>query len=656
MKSGGTTRRAAKMVCLDMDHPEILDFIEWKVKEERKAKVLIEAGYSSDMDGEAYSTVSGQNANNSVRITDKFMKAVEADKEWHTTERTTGKRAETYKAKHLMNKICDAAWECADPGVQFDDAYNKWNTLKNAGRINSTNPCSEFASIDDTACNLSSLNMVKFINEESGLFNINAFEHVIRIMFLAQEILVSMASYPTEKIAYNAYRFRQLGLGYTNLGAFLMRKGLAYDSDEARNLNASVTSLMTAISYKTSIQIAQEIGPFEGYEENKESMLDVIENHANMSTKISGNFEFSYISEEANDVWVWNVKNSKKSGLRNAQGTVLPPAGTVSFVMGCDTTGIEPDFSLVKNKKLAGGGTMDIVNQSVAPSLECLGYSDIESQNIIKYIEDNKTVEGCESIKNEHLPVFDCASKPEKGSRFLSVNAHLKMMAAVQPFLSGSISKTVNVPSETTAKDIQDIYFSAWKLGLKSVAIYRDNCKSTQPLNSAGDPIWTPKRRKLPSRRPGFTDEVKIGGHKLYIRTGEYNDGRLGEIFLDMHKEGALAKALLSAFAISVSQGLQHGIPLKKYIKTFQYTTFEPKGLVNHPIIKTCSSILDFIFADLKEHYHPDDVIEEEKIEFKVENTKGDAPICPDCGHIMIRQGGCPKCNNCGSQHGVCGG
>jgi len=844
-KSGGTTRRAAKMVCLDMDHPEIADFIQWKVKEENKARALIEAGYSADFNGDAYHTISGQNSNNSVRVTDAFMRAVENDGEWRTYFRTTNQVSSTYKARDLWRMVCESAWGCADPGVQYDSTINDWHTCANTDRINASNPCSEYMFLDDTACNLSSINLTKYLDED-GNFDIDAYRHTIRILILAQEILVDYSSYPTPGIAKNSHDYRPLGLGYANLGTMLMRLGLSYDSPGGRAYCGALTAIMTGEGYRASAEIAKAKGPFPGYPKNEQPMLRVIRKHRDSVKQIpvrSGQADVAHnevpqaLLDAAQRCWDEALELGTRHGYRNAQATVLAPTGTIGLLMDCDTTGIEPDFSLVKFKKLAGGGYFKIVNQSVPGALKRLGYSEAQAREIVSYVSGTNTfagaphasrpfllkqgltaneiekaeralpgvfnvaqalapwvigteayarlgiakqdyekpgfsllarlglakkeieevndwvtgrmtVEGAPHLKPEHLPVFDCANRCGTiGQRYLPPMAHVQMMAAAQPFLSGAISKTVNLPTEATVEEIADIYMEGWKLGLKAVALYRDGSKSSQPLNTsdkkkdkAGTTLVHKEdkaeaalevpvaalaarstasmpaphveegarppatvRHRLPKKRKGFTQEASVGGHKVFLRTGEYDDGSLGEIFVDMHKEGAAFRSLMNCFAISVSMGLQHGVPLDSYVDQFTFTRFEPAGpVMGHPNVKFSTSMIDYIFRVLGVEYgkrydlahvppeelqqeisNPTDVgaakqAEQEArdilppppampdaqrglfesmappatLDSHLSEMMGDAPMCDQCGHITVRNGACYKCLNCGSSMG----
>jgi len=712
-KSGGTTRRAAKMVCLDADHPEIVDFVDWKVGEERKVAALIEAGYSPDFNGEAYKTVSGQNSNNSVRVSDDLMYAYINDDEWETRLRTTGEIHESLSARELFHKICHATWACADPGLQFDSTINRWHTCKESGRINSSNPCSEFMFVDDSACNLASINLMKFYDEETGRFDVDGFRHACRIFVIAQDILVDFSSYPTEGITKNSHTFRPLGLGYANLGTLLMVNGLPYDSDEGRALCSVITAIMTGAAYRASSEIASGLGAFDEYAKNRESMMGVIRMHRDAAYEIPSKSCPPYLHKAAREEWDRCLAEGEKRGFRNAQVTVLAPTGTIGLLMDCDTTGIEPDFTLVKFKKLAGGGYFKIVNRSVQMALRKLGYSKREIDDIILYMQGTAkladaphinehslrdkgfndediarvervlpgvfglpyafsvnvlgkeamarfglteeqygnpgfnllreigfsgeqikeaelhicgrmTIEGAPHIKEEHLPVFDCANKcGALGTRFLAPMSHVRMMAAAQKFISGAISKTVNLPNETTEEEIERIYVEAWREGLKAVALYRDGSKMAQPLTAtekgvekkpdtttsqdglaAAAQIQTVlKRRRLPKKRRGFTQEARVGGHKVYLRTGEYEDGNLGELFIDMHKEGAAFRSLMNCFAIAISLGLQYGVPLEEFVDCFTFTRFEPQGICDHPNVKMATSVIDYIFRVLGMEY-----------------------------------------------------
>ncbi len=746
IKSGGTTRRAAKMVILDVNHPDIETFVDWKKVEEEKAKVLIQAGgFPADFNGEAYATVSGQNSNNSVRVNNDFLEAIENDGDWELINRTDGSVRRKIKARELWKRIAEAAWACADPGLQFDTTINEWHTSPAGGRINASNPCSEYMFLDDTACNLASINLVKLYDDATGTFDVEGYQHAIRLWTIVLEVSVAMAHFPSKEIAQGSYDYRTLGLGYANLGSLLMRQGIAYDSDKGRAIAGAITSVLTGHSYATSAEIAGVVGPFPRFAENRDAMLRVIRNHRvaaydgtdydNISTTVMGidaDLCPDDLLEAARVSWDLAVERGEEHGFRNAQATVLAPTGTIGLLMDCDTTGVEPDFALVKFKKLAGGGYFKIVNQSVAPALTNLGYSTDEISDMLTYIvgtssiegsphintdtllekgfseEDilklqanlpavfelkhafnvftfgeetmqrlgftvddytswdfdllralgftkaqiteandhicgRQTIEGAPHMKDEHLSVFDTANKNGKyGTRFIHHNGHIKMMAAAQPFISGAISKTINMPHEVTVEEIEGAYHLSWELGLKAMALYRDGSKAAQPLNSTADEgedsadeaeaitaaveaekaiHWgnlpngisptqayaqgmKPPRFMLPARRAGFNQEARVGGHKVYLRTGEYEDGTLGEIFIDLAKEGATLKGILSCFAIAVSKGLQYGVPLEEYVDTFTFQTFEPRGMVEgHDNIKMANSIVDYVFRALGVEY-----------------------------------------------------
>jgi ribonucleoside-diphosphate reductase alpha chain len=864
-KSGGITRRAAKMVVLDADHPEIRDFISWKAREEKKVGALIAAGYSSDFNGEAYRTVSGQNANNSVRITDKFIDAVDKDSVWETKARTNGEVVERMAARELWSEIAEAAWRCADPGLQYDDTINKWHTCKATDRIYASNPCSEFVFLDDTACNLASLNLLKFLTEEDGSagrragaegggtgkedgsagrrsegggtgsrvgrFDVEGYKHACRIFFLAQEIAVDLASYPTKRIAERSHQYRPLGLGYANLGTLLMVEGLPYDSDTGRAMASAITAIMTGEAYALSAEMAGSKGPFAGYAQNRESMLEVMRMHRDSVKNIDADLAPSELLAAAHECWQRAVQLGEINGYRNAQATVLAPTGTIGLLMDCDTTGVEPDFALIKFKKLAGGGSFKIVNQSVPRALKKLGYGQAETQAIVDYVrgtatlksvpdfapkelrerglleaeiarvekslesvfdlraafaahvvgasalqrlglEPNskgkhllaklgytdaqidaatltvcgrQTVEGAPFLKPQHYPVFDCANRcGPLGTRYIEPMGHVRMMAAAQPFLSGAISKTINMPSDATVADVERVHHESWRVGLKAIAIYRDGSKLAQPL-SAGDnakpatlpmpreakamaealksliPELTavqaqrmseacftekltaaqstgPERRRLPSKRHGLTQEAKVGGNKIFLRTGEYQDGTLGEIFIDMHKEGAALRSVMNCFAMLVSIALQYGVPLEMLVEQFVFTRFEPQGPVQgHDRVKFATSVIDYVFRALGVEYLGRDdlahVTPEAAVTTPAEaqtadpvtaaspaivakaaqksepprpqqrkaasaqdellgKLSGDAPFCDTCGHITVRNGTCYKCLNCGNSMG----
>ncbi len=694
MKSGGTTRRAAKMVCLDLEHPEILDFINWKVKEEKKVHALVAAGYPSDFNGEAYLTVAGQNSNNSVRVPDEFMQAYLTGGKWKTRFRTTGEVHKEYEARDMMHQIAQAAWACADPGVQFDTVINDWHTCPNTDRIKASNPCSEYMFLDDSSCNLSSVNLMKFLNED-GSFDIEGYRAACRILLIAQEILVDFASYPTREIAKNTHDYRSLGLGYANLGTLLMVMGVPYDSDKGRAISGAITAIMTGKAYCVSAEMAAVKGTFPGFKNNREPMLRVMRKHRDAAYKIDVRHCPADLLKAARDDWDNSVELGEKYGYRNAQVTVLAPTGTIGLLMDCDTTGVEPDFSLVKYKKLAGGGYFKIINQSVPRALRKLGYNEEEVKEIQNYVLESGTMEGAPHIKDDHLAVFDCANKCGKGKRFIDPMGHIKMMAAVQPFLSGSLSKTVNLPNETTVEEIEKIYIDSWKMGLKAVAVYRDGCKMSQPL-TAGSKLSSEKKsekaeevKSLPSKRTGRVVDSIVGGNRVVIRTGEFSDGSLGEVSIDMHKEGSTMGSMMSVIAQAVSIGLQHGVPLEQFVEAFTFTKFEPSGMTTHPNIKTSTSIVDFVFRVLGfEYLGRNDLVHVKPVETQapkqepsstklpapastapsalnsppkkaksaldqhLSNLMGDAPPCPSCGNITIRSGTCYKCLNCGSTTG----
>ncbi len=711
IKSGGKTRRAAKMVILNIDHPDVEEFIECKAKEERKAWALVDAGYDPSLDGEAYSSIFFQNANNSVRVTDEFMKAVVEDRDWATRRITDGSPVKSYRARDLMRKIADAAWQCGDPGMQFDTTINKWHTSKATAPINASNPCSEYMFLDDTACNLASLNLMKYVTSD-GKFDVESFRRAVDVVTTAQEILVDNASYPTEKIALNSHDFRPLGLGYANLGALLMANGLPYDSDAGRDFAGAITALMHGQSYLTSSHIAAELGPCAGYAVNRDPFLGVISMHRQSLSGINARNVPETLMESARKVWDECLASGMKYGYRNAQVTVLAPTGTIGFMMDCDTTGIEPDLALVKYKKLVGGGLIKIVNNVVPASLLKLGYSEQQAAEIVSYIDEHGTIEGAPHLKAEHLPVFDCSLKPAEGKRSISYMGHIRMMGAVQPFLSGAISKTVNMPETATAEDVMNAYIEAWRLGLKAIAIYRDGSKRTQPLNTSdakpkeksevrnqkSEPEASPEprvtspetpkpfRRKLPDERRAYTHKFSVAGHEGYLTVGLYDDGQPGEIFITMAKEGSTVSGLMDSFATAVSLALQYGVPLKVLCDKFSHTRFEPSGWTNNPDIRYAKSMMDYIFRWMAMKFLPRDAQPREDASVSslnghdvekvaaigdkftratnapaaapvqpslagVESTD-DAPSCPDCGAIMVRNGACYRCMNCGSTSG----
>jgi ribonucleoside-diphosphate reductase alpha chain len=848
IKSGGTTRRAAKMVCLDLDHPEVIDFIDWKVEEEKKVGALIAAGYASDYEGEAYKTVSGQNSNNSVRIPNEFFRKLINNEDWTLTARTDGRVMRSLPAREMWEKIAYAAWRCADPGTQYNTTINEWHTCPEGGEIRASNPCSEYMFLDNTACNLASLNLRRFFDEDTSVFDVEGFEYMVRLWTVVLEISVLMAQFPSPEVAQLSYDYRTLGLGYANLGSMLMVSGIAYDSEEARAIAGAVTAIMNGVAYRTSAEMAEHLGTFARYEENKKHMMRVMRNHRaaaydandayeNLGIKpmgINARYCPDYLLKAATKAWDDAVQMGEKYGYRNAQATVIAPTGTIGLVMDCDTTGVEPDFALVKFKKLSGGGYFKIINQSIPSALKKLGYSQEESDTIVKYAKGQGSfagapfinhqslsekgfiaeelkkldaavesafeigfvfnaynlgeeclqrlgfqpaqyydpgfnllealgfteaetdaandyvcgtmmMEGAPYLKKEHLPVFDCANKcGKKGERFIHAHGHIRMMAATQPFISGAISKTINLPNEATIEEIKDCYFLSWELGIKACALYRDGSKLSQPLSNKSDKKQKDtaeeetkteephivdmgkltvdelleevnkrvqaspdtqlkrqlsrivERKTLPAKRRGYTYKAKVGGQPLFLRTGEYGDGTLGEIFIDMAKEGATMRSLLNSFAIAVSVGMQYGVPLEEYVDKFTFTRFEPSGIVEHPNIKTATSVLDFVFRALAYEYLDRDdlvhVVDEDRIKQadkeaqqqlskirittpqplapakpriiapqavavsaetkKLMGTSADAPACSNCGNITLRNGTCYMCPNCGTTTG----
>jgi ribonucleoside-diphosphate reductase alpha chain len=622
IKSGGKTRRAAKMQSLKIHHPDIESFIECKVKEEKKAWSLIEEGYDGSLGGEAYDSVMFQNANLSIRVTDEFMESVESDGDWQTRTVTDGEPVDTYKARDLMTKMADAAHLCGDPGVQYDSTINRWHTCKNTGPINASNPCSEYMFLDDSACNLASVNLMKFV-DENGTFDVDRFKHVVRLFIIAQEILIDSASYPSDRIAENSHRFRPLGLGYANLGALIMRLGMPYDSEAGRAFAGSVTALMTGHAYATSQELCKVVGPFDGWAENSDCMADVMKMHRAAVDEIDSIAAPSAIKKASRDAWDQVVAGASK-GFRNAQVTVLAPTGTIGFMMDCDTTGVEPDIALVKYKQLAGGGMMKIVNRTLRPALLRLGYSEDEIDGILRYVDENDTIEGAPHVKSDHLQVFDCAFKAVKGTRTIPYQAHLRMMAAVQPFLSGAISKTVNLPTEATTSDIMQTYMEGWKLGLKAVAVYRDGSKRIQPLSTSdGEEKSTvkaaaprdeahqthqdheeilnaarraPYRRRMPYTRQSLTHKFEVAGHEGYLTVGMYDDGSPGELFITMAKEGSTVGGTMDAFGTAISLCLQYGVPVRELCQKFAHSRFEPSGFTKNPDIPMAKSLVDYIF------------------------------------------------------------
>jgi len=852
IKSGGTTRRAAKMVCLDLDHPEIIDFIDWKVEEEKKVAALIAAGYASDYEGEAYKTVSGQNSNNSVRIPNEFFRRLANNEDWEMTGRSDGKVMKKIPARQLWEKIAYSAWRCADPGTQYNTTINEWHTCPEGGSIRASNPCSEYMFLDNTACNLASLNLRRFFDEATSTFDVAGFEYMARLWTVVLEISVLMAQFPSPEVAQLSYDYRTLGLGYANLGSMLMVSGIAYDSEEGRAIAAAISAIMNGIAYKTSAEMAQALGAFPRFKENREHMLRVMRNHRAAAYDAADAYEGieikpaginakycpDYLLQSATKAWDDAVMYGEKYGYRNAQATVIAPTGTIGLVMDCDTTGIEPDFALVKFKKLSGGGYFKIINQSIPTALTKLGYSEEQTDAIVKYAKGHAsfdsapiinhqtlsekgfiaeelkkldaavesafeigfvfnvynlgeeclqrlgfqpeayydmsfnlleslgftdeeidaandyvcgtmTIEGAPFLKEEHLSVFDCANKcGKKGERYIHAHGHIRMMAAVQPFISGAISKTINLPNEANIEEIKDCYQLSWELGLKACALYRDGSKLSQPLSNKSDkkkkdetateesainsnivdlgkltidelleevnkrvqdsPDTTLKRqlsriierKQLPAKRHGYTIKSKVGGQALFLRTGEYKDGTLGEIFIDMAKEGATMRSLLNSFAVAVSVGLQYGVPLEEFVDKFIFTRFEPAGMVDHPNIKSATSVLDYIFRVLAYEYLDRDdlvhVLDPEHVSKldqanhelsqvritapaatnetvkavapkpvaaaamavnsadtkKLMGTSADAPACRQCGNITLRNGTCYMCPNCGTTTG----
>jgi len=622
IKSGGKTRRAAKMVILDVDHPDIEEFIWCKAREEQKARALREAGFDMDLDGRDSHSVQYQNANNSVRVTDDFMEAVVEDRDWDLEAVTTGETVRTVKARELMRQISDASWQCADPGMQFDTTINNWHTASNTGRINASNPCSEYMHLDNSACNLASINLLKYLDEEDD-FDVEGFEHTVEVLFTAQEILVGNADYPTERIGETSRTFRQLGLGYANLGALLMAQGLPYDSHDGRTWAAAITSLMTGHAYATSARTAARMGPFAGYANNAEPMLKVLRMHRGETAKIDEEVVPPELLSAAQRSWDDAVELGEAYGVRNSQASVLAPTGTIGLMMDCDTTGIEPDLALTKAKKLVGGGTMFIVNRTVPRALRRLGYSDEQVDEIVRYVDDHKTLIGAPHFDPEHLPVFACSM----GDNPIHYRGHVTMMGAVQPFLSGAISKTVNMPEDVTVEDVEELHIDAWRLGLKAVAIYRDNCKVAQPLASqkkekVAEPdtaalarevervvetivVQEPVRQKLPKRRVSKTFSFRVADCHGYVTVGEFEDGRPGEIFLRVAKQGSTLAGVMDAFAISVSHGLQYGVPLEAFVQMFTNMRFEPAGMTDDPDIRFATSLVDYIFRRLAVEYLP---------------------------------------------------
>ncbi len=694
IKSGGKTRRAAKMVILDADHPDIVEFINCKVEEEKKAWALIDAGYDGSFTGPAYASVFFQNSNNSVRVTDEFMRAVLDDGEWQTRAVTSDEVMDTYRARDLMHLIAEGTWVCGDPGMQFDTTINDWHTCPNTARINASNPCSEYMFLDDSACNLASINLMKFVGAD-GEFNPEAFERACATFITAQEILVNNASYPTQAIGRNSHDYRPLGLGYANLGALLMSRGVPYDSDAGRDYAAAITAVMHGAAYAQSARVARDHGgPFPGFEKNREPMLRVMRKHRAALKDINKTHVPKPLYERAKEIWDECVELGEKHGYRNGQATVLAPTGTIGFMMDCDTTGVEPDIALVKYKKLVGGGLMKIVNNTVPMALSKIGYSADEIKDIVDYIDDHETIEGAPHLKDKDLPVFDCAFKPARGVRSIHYMGHIKMVGATQPFLSGAISKTVNVPKGAAVEEIEQAYIDAWRLGAKAVSIYRDGSKRTQPLNTSRDKValavnasTLPHRHRLPDERQSITHKFDIGGHEGYITVGLYEDGQPGELFLTMAKEGSTISGFADAFAQAISYALQYGVPLQDLVDKFSHVRFEPAGMTKNPDIRFAKSIVDYIFRWMAVKFlspeaqfragvnNRDEVTTPEQLTLDVQAMAGgvvpgppaaagpasefaaiqnqeDAPPCSTCGSIMVRSGACYKCPNCGTTSG----
>jgi len=700
IKSGGKTRRAAKMVVLNADHPDIEEFVECKANEERKAYALGEAGWDMSLNGDAWSSIQFQNANNSVRVTDDFMRAAIEGRDWDLKSVVSGETAATVNARELLHKIAAAAWECGDPGMQYDTVINDWHTCANTSRINASNPCSEYMHVDNSACNLASLNLMKFIDED-GVFDTEAFRRAVTVTIWAQEIIVGNSSYPTEKIAKNTEAMRQLGLGYANLGALLMSLGLPYDSDGGRAYAAAITALMTGHAYATSASIAQRVGPFSAYHENRGAMLRVIAKHRDVSRTIDEAYAPTNLIEAAHKAWDDALQLGETFGYRNAQATVLAPTGTIAFMMDCDTTGVEPDIALVKYKKLVGGGMIKIVNQTVPRALKRLGYAPHEIEDVVRHIDAHGTIEGAPALKDEHLPVFDCAFKAENGQRSIGHMGHIKMMGAAQPFISGAISKTVNLPSEATVEDVADTYVEAWRHGVKAIAIYRDGSKRVQPLSTSREAKEAaqaaesrPVRRKMPDTRTSVTHKFSIEGHDGYITVGLYEDGSPGEIFLSMAKQGSTVSGLTEAFGRAISYALQYGVPIEDLVRNFSHMRFEPMGRTENRDIPVAQSIIDYVFRWLASRYMtpehayeigvmtpeikarlasgqyplpivagsaPDDAFAPNQaatpdvpLMYRAPRANGhaDAPACANCGWIMMRSGTCYRCENCGSTSG----
>jgi ribonucleoside-diphosphate reductase alpha chain len=694
IKSGGKTRRAAKMVILNIEHPDIVQFIRCKELEEKKAWALIDAGYDGSFTGEAYGSVFFQNSNNSVRVTDDFMRAVLDDKEWKTRAVLDGRVMDTYRARDLMRMMAESAHLCGDPGIQYDTTVNDWHPCPNTARINASNPCSEYMFLDNSACNLASLNLMKYRTPE-GEFDVDSFKHAVDVVILAQEIIVDNASYPTQRIGENSHAFRPLGIGYANLGSLLMSRGLAYDSKEGRAMAGAVTALLSGEAYRLSSLVAKNHGPFAGYEANREPFLRVINKHRVAVNDIDASLVPADLLKAAKQSWDDCITLGSQHGFKNGQISVLAPTGTIGFMMDCDTTGVEPDIALVKYKKLVGGGMLKIVNQTVPEALQRLGYTADQIKAIVQYVDENETIEGAPFLQEKHLGVFDCAFKPLRGSRSIHWMGHIKMMSAVQPFISGAISKTVNMPNESTPEDVVQAYTEAWKLGLKALAIYRDGSKRSQPLNTSLDGLKDTSgkagtarlvRRRLSDERKAITHKFSIGGHEGYLTVGLYEDGTPGEIFITMAKEGSVVSGLVDSVATLTSISLQYGVPLEVLCNKFAHTRFEPSGFTNNPQIPIAKSIMDYIFRWLQTRFLKAESAEEAEPgsdlpstglvtelkapsaapaqagrpaakapslnEQNVFQTQADAPPCHSCGAIMVRSGACYKCLNCGSTSG----
>lgn len=671
IKSGGKTRRAAKMVILNVDHPDIEDFIWCKSKEEKKAHALIEAGYDPSLDGEAYSSVFFQNANNSVRVSDDFMEAVVADVAWNTRSVATGEPVKTYRARELMRQIAEATHQCGDPGMQFDSTINRWHTSKASGRINASNPCSEYVFLDDSACNLSSLNLMKFLGPD-GEFDIAGYRAAIATFLLSQEILVDNSSYPTQKIVQNSHDFRPLGLGYANLGALLMALGIAYDSDQGRAYAGALTGILGGQAYLTSAQIAAQLGSFARYDQNRSSFLDVMGRHQRAaSIGLDSTLVPPALYEAANECWQEAYKLGQQVGFRNAQVTVLAPCGTIGFMMDCDTTGVEPELGLIKTKSLVGGGTLTLTNGIVPQALHRLGYDAAQTAAVVDHVQKTGSVEGAPHLLPSHYDVFDTAIPANSSARSIAPQGHIRMMAAVQPFLSGAISKTVNLPASATVEDVAQTYIESWKLGLKAVAIYRDGSKGAQPLSTGKAsakpaPSPSPIRRKLPDERPSLTHKFSVAGHEGYVTVGLYPDGTPGEVFISMNKAGSTISGLMDTIAVSVSPGLQYGVPLQFYVDKFSHVRFEPSGWTGNQQLPFAKSVVDYIFRWLGVRFLGQTQATEIADQTKLVATEpspqqslafdptSDAPLCADCGGIMSRKGTCFYCQQCGSSSGGC--